>query len=126
MNAMRRLRAVARPSCRAIQATTSAGDLIQEGNLGHVTAVKRSDWRRGLKFSTCAMWSMHQAFAEAVINRDRPILVSVRTHWDAVPCSFSEIGEALGRTAVRLDQLEKIALRRQGHPSFGLRESDIT
>ena len=41
-------------------------DLVQEGSVGLVLAVERFDHRRGLKFSTYAVWWIHRSLMDAV------------------------------------------------------------
>src|SRR5882672_8088740 len=46
-------------------------DLVEEGNLGLITAVDRFDVERGIHFSTYAGWWIRQALARGVANQRR-------------------------------------------------------
>ena len=52
-------------------------DLIQEGNLGLVNAVRKFQHRRGHKFSTYAIWWIRQAIARSIENQARTIRIPV-------------------------------------------------
>ena len=52
-------------------------DLVQEGNLGLIRAIKKFDYKRGYKFSTYATWWIRQAISRGVNNNSRTIRVPV-------------------------------------------------
>ena len=50
-------------------------DLIQEGNLGLMKAVKKYNFERGTRFSTCATWYIRQAISQALTDQSRTIRI---------------------------------------------------
>lgn len=48
-------------------------DRVQEGNIGLMRAAERFDYRRGVKFSTYAVWWIRQAITRAVADASRTI-----------------------------------------------------
>lgn len=55
----------------------SLGDMIQEGNLGLMTAVERYDAERGFRFSTYAIWWIRHGIQRAIANKASVVRVPV-------------------------------------------------
>jgi RNA polymerase primary sigma factor len=53
-------------------------DVVQEGNLGLIRAVKKFEWRKGFKFSTYATWWIRQAINRGLANSGRTIRLPVQ------------------------------------------------
>ena len=63
-----------------IAKTMTSMDLIMEGNIGMMTAIKKYDPDTGYKFSTYAVWWIRQAALRAINNSDKMIRIPVHVH----------------------------------------------
>jgi RNA polymerase primary sigma factor len=70
-------------------------DLIQEGNIGLMRAIRNYDYRRGFKFSTYATWWIRQAITRALAEQSRTI---------RLPVYMSDQVNRLAREQSRLQQ----------------------
>jgi RNA polymerase primary sigma factor len=84
-------------------------DLVQEGNVGLMEAVERYDHRRGLRFSTYAMWWIRQAIQRAVANHGRVIRLPARVNDELYRLRQAE--RSLESRLERLPTLQELAER---------------
>ncbi len=70
-------------------------DLIQEGNIGLMRAIRNFDYERGFKFSTYATWWIRQAISRAVADQSRTI---------RLPAYISDQIGRMRRTQLELQQ----------------------
>ena len=94
-------------------------DLIQEGNLGLLKAVRKFDFTRGFRFATYATWFIRQSITLALANQARLIrlplnvveqLQKVRSvQWGAAMtgsvCSNEELGELTDNSLAKIEYL---------------------
>jgi len=84
-------------------------DLIQEGNIGLMTAVDRFEYQRGYKFSTYAHWWIRQAISRAIADQARTIRIPV--HMFEIINRLNRVSKSLVREKGREPTCEEIAGR---------------
>jgi len=84
-------------------------DLIQEGNIGLMTAVDRFEYQRGYKFSTYAHWWIRQAVTRAIADQARTIRIPV--HMIEVIYKLNRVSKSLVQEKGREPTHEEIAKR---------------
>jgi RNA polymerase primary sigma factor len=87
------LRLVVKMARRYVNDHLSLHDLVQEGNLGLMTAIDRFDVRRGHRFSTYACWWIRHAIQRAIANKGRMV---------RVPCHMGDAHARVNRARWQL------------------------
>jgi len=82
-------------------------DLVQEGNLGLITAVDKFEYRRGYKFSTYAHWWIRQGITRAIADQARTIRIPV--HMNEVINKLNRVSRSLVQETGREPTCEEIA-----------------
>ena len=96
-------------------------DLVQEGNLGLMNAVRKFSYRRGHKFSTYAIWWIRQAITRAIENQARTIRIPVHVieQMDMMKRADRKLVDRLGRKATDEEVADEITSKLVGMGKSG-------
>jgi RNA polymerase primary sigma factor len=87
-------------------------DLIQEGNIGLMRAVRKYEYQRGFKFSTYATWWIRQAITRALADQSRTIRLPayLSDQIGRMRRMQNQLQQQLGRTPTSVELAEVMGL----------------
>ena len=101
------LRLVLKIARRYVSRGLPLPDLIAEGNVGLLTAVRKFRPEKGTRFSTYATWWIRQAIARALANQAR--LIRLPVHVELLLSRYQRETKALTQRLGRPPSLEEVA-----------------
>jgi RNA polymerase primary sigma factor len=84
-------------------------DLIQEGNIGLMRALKKFEYRRGFRFGTYATWWIRQSITRAIANKSRTIRIPA--HMSEKISNMYRVKNLLKKELVREPSKEELAIK---------------
>jgi RNA polymerase primary sigma factor len=87
-------------------------DLIQEGNIGLMRAIRNYEYQRGFKFSTYATWWIRQAVSRALADQGRTIRLPayISDQITRIRRVQTELQQQLGRTATTEELAQSLGI----------------
>ncbi|MBA7477117.1 MAG: sigma-70 family RNA polymerase sigma factor [Spirochaeta sp.] len=109
------LRLVVRIAKAYLTPEFSLMDLIQEGNMGLITAASKYDYHKKVRFSTYASWWIKQSIARALSNKRRVIRLPHRKEEKLrkINKTYNQLCQKLMRTPTVAEITEELGFREE-------------